>query len=254
MSEAPKSTSKALTAAGSIVGLLPQIAAAAAGAAILGLLAGWRDASAYFGSIGAPWFASALTPSMLIERVASLLMLLGLFAFLSVYNLSLSKATAKGLRRYSIALVVLAALLFGVPLLAPDWIGKRVVYYCAVGAALASAMSAGLTIGEAVARLVDDDLAWGGHHVWLLYLAVFFGLIQAPGYTGSAKAKLDLDTKQSTLPVVELASGASAKAWRLVAVAGTQFLLVSAADAAAAPAFRVVEAAAIAEIRSSLSQ
>lgn len=253
MSEAPKPVSKALAAAGSIVGLLPQIGAAAAGAAILGLIAGWRDASAYFGSIGAPWFASALTPSMLIERVASLLMFMALLAFLSIYNLSLGNATAKGLRRYSIALVALATLLLGGSMLAADWIGTRAVYYCALGAALASAMSAGLTIGEAVARLVDDDLAWGGQHMWLLYLAVFFGLIQAPGYTGSSKAKLDLDAKHSNLPVVELTSVASTKAWRLVAVAGTQFLLVS-TDAAAVPVFRVVEATAIAEIHSSLPQ
>lgn len=254
MNETPKSTNKALNAAGSIVGLLPQLAASAAGAAILGLFAGWRDASAYFGTIGAPWFASALTPSMLIERVAPLLMLLGLFAFLSVCNLCLGKATAKGLRRYSIALLVLAALFFSASLIGADWIGKRVVYYCAFGAAAASAMSAGLTIGEAVARLVDDDLAWGGNHLWLLYFAVFFGLIQAPGYTGTAKAKLDLDVKQTTLSFVELATGPSTKSWRLVAVAGTQFLLVSTIDAAGRPSFRVVDAAAIAEIRPALPQ
>ncbi|MGB4781516.1 hypothetical protein [Candidatus Methylomirabilis sp.] len=254
MSEVPKISNEALKAATSVASLLPQVAAAAAGASVLGLFAGWRDATAYFSSLGASWFMTALTPSMLIQRAAGLMGLLVLFAFLSIYNLTHGAATAKGLRKYSILLVVAATVLFIVPTLAERWVGKQVVYYCSVAGAFASAISAGLTIGEVVARLVDDELAWGGYHVWLLYLAVSFGLMQAPDRMGYARAQVDGDQKTSSLPKVEVVSGAPEKAWRLVMIAGNQFLLVSLGETPHSHTFRVVDANAISEIRSSLDR
>jgi hypothetical protein len=249
--ESSANSSKALSAANTVASLLPQIAAAAAGASVLGLFAGWREATAYFSGLGAPWFVASLSPTMLVGRAVGLVGMLGLFAFLSIYNLSLGHATAKGLRRWSIILLVIAMALFVAEMLPDRWISKNTAYVCSMLGALVVAISAGLTIGEVVARLADSGLAWNGYQVWLLYSVVFLGLMQAPDRMGAAKAQLDGDIKNSGLPKIEMSPATPGKEWRLVYPLGSQLLVMSLGEKIDAHTFRVVDANAVIEIRSS---
>lgn len=132
-----------------------------------------------------------------------------------------------------------------------QFISKKSIYLCTVLGGVTLAASAGTTIGEVVARLADDGLKWNGYHAWLLYFSVFFALIQAPDRIGRAQAQYHIDPVQSTLPIVHLAVPTPGKIWRLVAFSGSQFLLVSLSEKESARTFRVVDANAISEIRSS---
>lgn len=90
-------TTKTLSATRSVAGLLTQVAALIAGASVLGFIAGWREAMAYFSSTGSSWFVTSLTPSMLLERSAVLMAILAISAFFSIYSLSQRETSAKGL-------------------------------------------------------------------------------------------------------------------------------------------------------------
>ncbi|MBB1075334.1 hypothetical protein HUU62_13025 [Rhodoferax sp. 4810] len=241
--------SKTLSAAHSVVGLLTQIAALTAGASVLGLIAGWREAIAYFSSIGASWFVTSLTPIMLLERSAVLMAILAISAFFSIYSISQGETSAKGLRWASLALLIIALPLVNIAVFGDEFISKKLIYFCTLLGGVALAASAGTTIGEVVARLADDQLKWNGYHAWLLYFVASFALIQAPDRLGRAQAQFHIDPVQSALPVVQLAVPSPDKTWRLVALSGSQFLLVSLSEKESGRTFRVVDANAISEIR-----
>ena len=188
---------------------------------------------------------------MLLERSAFLMAILAISAFFSIYSLSQNETSAKGLRRGSLAFLLIALPLVNVALIGDEFISKKSLYLCTALGGFAMAASAGTTLGEVVARLADDGLKWNGYHAWLLYFVVFFALIQAPDRIGRAQAQYHTDPVQSTLPIVQLITPTPSKTWRLIALSGTQFLLVSLSEKEGGRTFRVVDANAISEIRSS---
>jgi hypothetical protein len=186
---------------------------------------------------------------MLLERTAGLMTLLAVSAFFSIYNVSRGEASAKGLRRFSLVFLLASLVLLTPSILSVDWISKKSLYLCATFGALAIAISAGVTLGEVVARLADSHLKWASYHAWLLYFVVFYALVQAPDRLGMAKAQYHLDPASNGLPLIGLSPPAPDRSWRLVALLGNQFLIMSLGPNGRV--FRVVEANAIAEIRSS---
>jgi hypothetical protein len=234
------SSDKSSQAASSIAGILPQVAGAAAGLAVLGIFAGWREASAYYSELGAPWFLGNITPAMLLELSAGEIMTLALFAFISISQHMQGNASAKGLRFGSILALVVSFIFLVVSLLPESSISLTAVHLCTIFGSIALSISAGLTIGEISARLADDELKWNGYHIWLLYFVVWFGLMQAPSQIGVSQAKLDRDARLSTLPAVRI-KGSADMQLRLVTLIGSQALLVALADESSQSRFRVVD-------------
>lgn len=241
------SSDKSSQAASSIAGILPQVAGAAAGLTVLGIFAGWKEASAYYSELGASWFLGTITPTMLLERSANTMLTLALFAIISISQHMQGKASAKGLRAASIFAVVASSALFIFGLLPESLISLTTAHLCTVLGSIALSISAGLTIGEISARLADDELIWNGYHIWLVYFVVWFGLMQAPSQVGASQAKLDRDARTSALPTAQI-TGSPSKQLRLVTLVGSQALLVDLADQPSQNKFRVVEVGSIAFI------
>jgi len=222
MSSPPNSP---LPAAVTVAGLLPKLGGAVAGLSALALLVGWREAQAYFSALGTPWFTESVSAAGLITRSAGLMTTIAFSVVLSVYNLSQGTATVKGLRRWSIILLFLAAPLFFAGSLPGNLFSKNGLYVCYILGAYATSISGGLTIGEVIARLSESDLQWDGYHVWLLYLAVSYGIFQAPDRIGYAQAQVDTDIGLSRLPKVVLTPVNVGESWRLVCIQGDKALL-----------------------------
>ena len=231
---------KTLSAASSVVRLLPQIGGAVAGLSALGLYAGWREESSYYFELGAPWVAQMMPPSRLLQSSAGLIGTIGLFSFLSIYWLTVLTATAKSLRWWSIILLAAAGVLFAASVAPPHWFEKRSVYAFAILATQFCAVSAGLTVGEVVARLTESHLEWKGYHLWLLYCVVLFGLLQAPDRIGVARARVDSDSTSTRLPTVVTSSTVAGTSWRLIAVVDNSFVVVSLAPKREEHVFRIL--------------
>lgn len=242
--ETTMSSDKSSDAASSIAGILPQVAGAAAGLTVLGVFAGWKEASAYYAELGASWFLGTITPTMLLERSANTMLTLALFAIISISQHMQGKASAKGLRSASIFAVVASSALFIVGLLPESLISLTTAHLCTAIGSIALSISAGLTIGEISARLTDDELKWNGYHIWLLYFVVWFGLMQAPSQVGASQGKLDRDARTSSLPTAQII-GSPGKQLRLVTLVGSQALLVDLADQPSQNKFRVVEVGSV---------
>ena len=250
----PSHVTKTISATSHVVGLLPQLAGIVAGVSALSLFAGWREISAYYSALGAPWVSEMLNPSRFVERSGSLMGTIGLFTLLSVYWLSAESITEKGLRRASIVALLLAALFYFAGVAPAYWFEKSTIYLFAILAAQLTAVSAGLTIGELIAGLAVRDLKWQGYHVWLLYCVVLFGLLQAPDRLGRAKAELDGAPDSTTLPIVSTTVVVPGRVWRLVTTIDGSFLAVALGAKREEHVFRIFAASEIANIKSSYSK
>ena len=236
-----------LRATGSVLGLLPQIAAFTVGFTGLAYITGWRETSAYYRELGAPWATSLLSPAQVMQTSIWLIALISTFSFISVLALVEKNIGQKGLRRWSIFFLVLAAVVF-----ASSWALEGRVTASATNSLLGAtslfyAIAAGTTIGELIACLALQNFKWGEYEVFLLYFVVLYGLSQAPAIMGESRARLAASPPSNSLPSVILA-GTSPGSWRLVGACGDKLLLISLAADRQGRIFRLVGPENVAEI------
>lgn len=239
-----------LRATSSVLGLLPQIAASAVGFTGLAFITGWREATAFYRELGAPWATSLLTPSQIMLTSIWLIVLISTIAFVSVVTLVEKKVGQKGLRWWSIVFLCVAAILSASSLALEGRVSVNTTNTLYGAASLSWAVSAGTTIGELIACLALQQFKWGGYEVFLLYFVVFFGLSQAPNVMGEARAKLAAESASTSLPSVSLVPSTTVS-WRLVGACGDQLLLVSLAADRQGRLFKLVATEKIGEIRAS---
>ncbi|MBI4997232.1 MAG: hypothetical protein HZC22_10105 [Rhodocyclales bacterium] len=243
-------TNRTLSATNHIVGLLPQLAGVVAGISALGIFAGWREMSAYYSELGAPWVLGMLSPSRFMACSFGLMGTIYLFTFLSVWWLSAKSATENSLRRASIVALGLATLCYFAGIAPVHWLEKATVYIFAILAAQLSAISVGLTIGELIAGLAERELKWNGYFVWLLYWIVLVGLLQAPYRLGTAQAEIDGALDSTKLPIISATIAAPDRTWRLVTTIDSSFLAVALGPRRDDHVFRVFAASEIKGIKS----
>ena len=82
-----------------MVRLFPQVVAALVSLSALGYYIGWREASAYYAALGAPWAVSMLPSVALLQLSADIALFIGLSAFFGFNNLATGHVTAKRLSR-----------------------------------------------------------------------------------------------------------------------------------------------------------
>jgi hypothetical protein len=239
-----------LRATGSVLGLLPQIAGFAVGFTGLAYITGWRETSAYYRELGAPWATSLLTPAQIMQASIWLIALISLFAFISILALVEKNVGQKGLRRWSIVFLILAVVVY-----ASSWALEGRVSASATNLLLGTtglfwAVSAGTTVGELIACLALQEFKWGGYEVFLLYFVFLYGLSQAPTVMGESRARLAGEPASTSLPSVTLV-GSVPGSWRLVGACGDKLLLISLAPDRRRRLFKLVGAENIGEISAS---
>jgi len=242
---------KILEATSSVLGLLPKIAGFVGGLTAIGLLLGWREMSSYYSTLGAPWVISMMSPTRFIAQSAGLLCAFGLSIFMSIVFLAQRQITYKGLIYGSVVFLGLSGVLFFFGTYPFDWFEPKTQHLFLNLGAGGMAISAGLTIGEVVARLAKKDLKWEGHELMLIYFFVIsFGIYRAPNVLGQSQALLDIETKFSSAPIIELKSLSPDRIWRLVTHIDSNFLAISFPSQGSSHVFKIFGSNEIAEIQS----
>lgn len=236
-----------LRATGSVLGLLPQIAAFAVGFTGLAYITGWRETSAYYRELGAPWATSLLTPAQVMQTSIWLIVLISTFAFVSVLALVEKSVGQKGLRRWSLFFLGLAIVTYVFSLALEGHVSASTTNRMLGATAFFWAIAAGTTVGELIACLALQEFKWGGYEVFLLYFVVLYGLSQAPTLMGDSRAKLAGEPGLNSLPTVTL-TGSTTGLWRLVGACGDKLLLVSLSPDRQGRLFKLVGAESIGEI------
>ena len=169
------------------------------------------------------------------------------FAFTSVYSIAAADATHRGMRWWAI-LTLVAGIAFwivdAIPLESITFESRTLL--SGLGAIL-FAVSAGLTIAEVVARYKEDGFRWRSYHLWLLFFVVILTFVWAPARMGEARARLNMASATTALPIVELATPDTTTIWRLLEVTDSSAVLVALGATAPKNRFRVV---GLAELRS----
>ena len=209
--DSAQNTDATLRAASGVASLLPKFAGIAMALSGLAYYVGWREASAYYAELGAPWAASIVPSIRLIQQSAGLIGTMAILAMLSVVWISRKDTSAVGLRRWSIVFLVISALLFVPSLFVTSFVTPTVAYLCSVLAAVCLVASAGLTIGELIAQLAENDQKWNHYHLMLIFFVILFGVFQAPDRLGRARAQLDGDFTNSKLPIAQTATLAACR-------------------------------------------
>ncbi|HEJ8532332.1 TPA: hypothetical protein SMJ97_002998 [Klebsiella oxytoca] len=212
-----------LRATGAVLGLLPQIAGLIVGFTSLAYIIGWSEASSYYSELGAPWATSLLTPTQVMQTSISLISIIAIVTFVSVVGLVEQTAGVKGLRRWSIIFLILAAIAYASSFVLDNRASASVLV---IISSILWAVSTGTTMGELIGCLALQGIRWGGYEVYLLYFIIFYGLSQAPGVMGKSRAHLVTDSYSTSLPKVTLV-GTTPDMWRLVGPCGDKFLLIS---------------------------
>lgn len=233
---------KAVNPAKAMVRLFPQIVAALLSLSALGYFIGWREASAYYGALGAPWAVSMLPPFTLLQLSSDIAVFIGISAYVGFNNLATGHATAKRLGHSVGIILIIAFILYFANLVLSRWVPALVIYIVATAVAWAYATAAGLTVAELFGHLKLSEWRMSATHMPLIYFVVFLGLFQAPDQLGRARADWHLDPKATTLPIVNLPGAAADSKWRLVHIADGRALLISPAKERQNCTFRVIEA------------
>ncbi|MEQ4902594.1 hypothetical protein [Enterobacter hormaechei] len=238
-------TDTTLRAAGSVLGLLPQITGLAVGFTGLAYIIGWKESSAYYRELGAPWASSMLTSVQIMQTSISLITIIFAIAFCSFVALLENKAGMKGLRRWSIFFLVLASITYCSSFIFDKHVSSNLL----VGiTGFFWAIATGTTVGELIACLALRELKWSGYEVYLLYFILAFGIFYAPILTGESRAKIDADFTSNRLPTVRLNEN-KINEWKLLGPCGDNFLLITQSTDKKGRLFKVVAAESISEIK-----
>jgi len=239
-----------LKSAFTVYSLLPQIAGAVVGFSAVAYLAGWREASAYYDKLGAPWVLSTLSSAQIMQESMGLVSIVAITGFISVILLLEESHSADSLRSWSLNMLLGASLFILAGNMLKQWLGLPTAYVFSFIAAILWAISAGLIVGELIGTLTETKLQWGRRHLHLVLLVVGLGLFLAPSYRGQARAEIDSNPKLSKLPMVSLSASPSTGQWRLVSTFSGQALLSQLAEKREERKFRIVASTEISEIRS----
>lgn len=243
----PTSTNS-IRASRSVLNLLPQFAGLVVGFSGLAYVAGWHEASSYYQELGADWALPLLSPAQIMQASIWLISILALVGFISTLFLIQGNASQKGLRRWAITFLFLAAMAYVFSFALEGRLSRSSITIFAGATSIFWAISTGLTIGELIACLALSKLEWGRYHVFLLYFIVLYGLLQAPTIMGRAHAKLVGDQRSSSLPKVSLTAPGQVGDWRLVGFCGDKLLLVLLAEERKDRRFKLVSPEGIGEI------
>ena len=252
MSVSEYCSDKTLASATKIAKTVSQIAGALVSLSALGFFIGWRETSSYFNALGAPWAASDLPASMLLQSSSSLVVTLAVSTYIAVSYLANGHASSRGLGWATVTCLALAFALYLLTLFESLGLVARTIYNLATCAGFLFAVAAGITLAELIARYRDSDSQFHPPHLWLVYWMLSLGLLQAPDKLGQARAAYHLDVKSEGLPVALPPGASSTETWKLVYMSDGRALLMLPSAQRDKTIFRLIEAKELLSVRSTL--
>ena len=191
----------------------------------LAYVMGWRQASAYYADLGAPWFVSMLTPSQLLQSsgwIAPAICFVAMTTLQIYSNISPSERVLQWINFGMAVAVILAGAADVYATTDHANISKLLIHF--VGACTFAAC-AGLAFAEMTYR-VTLSKTWSWSHTFLMYMVLIWGVWTAPQRLGSDRAQSDLSVL-SHLPRVYLPDQNQSETFALVDTAGENALLLN---------------------------
>jgi hypothetical protein len=218
----------------------------------LGYFAGWREATAYYTAIGAPWIVSSLPAFSFLVLSAEMMVSIGLLAFLVLHHISRWKSSTKYVTWGSASLLIVGSAFTLAPIILPSsWFSPSLVWTFEQTHARLMFGGTGLMLGEAILQFRKNNLQWSPAIAYTIYLFSFYGLYVTPADIGAARARFHLNAGADTLPVVAAEIlGNTNERWHLVTLIGQSALLVE-MSMNNSPSFRLIESKDIRSIHQS---
>src|SRR6185312_3183367 len=211
-----------IKAAAAVLGLLPQLAGLIVGLTAVAYVVGWRETTAFYNGLGAPWVTNLLVASQVIRSSIWIVSGIGFFFVVSIYMLSQGAASAKSLRLWSLIFMGIAIALY----IAFQFTPPAISGLLAAGTSICWSWSTGLALGELVASLAANQVQWHAYHVSILYFVVITGLIFVSDTLGRIHAQTVVETQGKDLALVTIGGPAANAGWHLISPVGDKLLLV----------------------------
>lgn len=242
MSDAKELEKVAVIAAGArLFSQIPQLAGMVAGLTAFAYLIGWREVSAYYAHLGAPWAAGLLPSSVVMQTSVDSITVLAMTCFFSFHLYSSGSIGSKGLLRALMVSTAIAIVAVAISALGHKWFSADIVNKSAKAAAGMWAVYAGLMFTFLIVGLAEKGLQWDAHHLLLAYLVLFIGCWAAPAQLGKARAMVDADPAASALPTVLTKDLPHGPRWKLVAAIEGHLFLLQPANGSLPSRFRLAK-------------
>ena len=239
-----------LQAAAAVVRPLLTAASGLVGIAALAYLIGWKETSAYYSAFGAPWITSMLSPSRIAQSSAWVIWITLLFGFTSIYSIAADDATHHGMRKWGIITLSIGLAIGAFDSFEPEWLPFQIKALLLSLAAFLFAVSAGLPIAEVVARFKEDGFRWHSYYLWLFFFVIMLTFHWAPARMGEARARLNMLSETTSLPILSIKDSTNTKEWRLLEVVEGNAVLVVLGKTRDLDEFRVVPLSELQNVRS----
>jgi len=137
-----------------------------------------------------------------------------------------------------------------VPLALPKHLSANSNYALTILGTLSISACIGLTVAEVIARYSEQGNKWHPYFAWLFYLAAIYGFSWTPSLAGSARARIDMESTATRLPLVEIEQSSGTMSPRLLSTNGDNAILILLGEKPSSATFRVVSLSQIKVIHS----
>ncbi|WP_156116636.1 hypothetical protein [Massilia sp. 9096] len=215
---------------------------------------GWREADAYYSTLGAQWVVSSLPPFAFLVLSAGTITTILMCSFIALQLISTKKVSGRFVAFAGLAIVLLALVSqFSYKLLPARFNTPATAWEFEQAHASLLAVAAGIFLAEAVSKFQRAKQEWSHAVVYTMYLALLYGLDQGPADHGRDRARYYLSTSCEDLPIAVTNESVQMK-WRLIDLVGQNALLIQIPITGKHPIFRMIQTKDIIELQTSPSE
>ncbi len=216
-----------IRAVASLSSLVAQLGGALIGLGAVAYVIGYQYLAAYYAD-DAHWVRSLYGAGDIIRAGAVVTSVVALGGLLTIMRLGAGSWTAAGLEKCVLILGAVGSISLALSFLPKTILPPSIALHVSLAGGVLVAASAGLDIGQLIARLKDSGIEWKSAHFDLLWGIYVAAIVLAPPIVGGAQAEIDFDPKLSKLPFVSKI-GLNDQL-RLVTALGDKLLVVSLSD------------------------
>lgn len=193
---------KAIEGVGKMLSIFPRIASLLVGFTALVYFVGWRESTAFYQEMGAPWASELLTTPQVMHAGESLVLMSILPIVISAMVLMGGQGSIKSFIAWQLLFLVASFIFLVAQTLPDDWVGQGKKDLFLYISSFCYALLLGTAVGELLAYI---SFGRGIRHKdWtdFINLAVFFAMLNAPTYLGQARARAEVNAPVSEKKLV----------------------------------------------------
>lgn len=194
--------------------------------ASIGYIIGWREQSAFFATINAPWAMGYLTHLQILGKGIASASITAIFFLAAIYQVATGMSTRKSLVKWSLIWLVVGV----VTLIFSFFVSSKIEILLNFAVMCFWSIALALNLGEMVASLMERDGKWTVYETSIAYSIIFAGVIGLPWQMANMRAKSFTNGANENKIVALLPSttnSAKVEAWVVVEPVGEKLLLMS---------------------------